>query len=182
MGCPLSEFAGTSTAWSHLLTISLSSSFIYCSSTWLLSNLLIHIEAIMVFFTGLHRFLWNLSFSHDRMLCYSYVHRNSLTVPRYSTVACLNINSRVSDITSHYVVGEVWLQDMEIGIDCNLKTWKKSQINSSSALKAVYKYLFLINRIICVTHLQDVGSRRHVSDVNPLTVNVGSIDVMASWA
>lgn len=31
-------------------------------------------------------------------------------------------------------------------------------------------------------YLQDIVSWRDISDVNPLTVNVGRIDVIASWA
>ena len=43
------------------------------------------------------------------------------TVPCHSAVACLNINSGVSDIASHYIVGEVRFQDVEIGIDSDLE-------------------------------------------------------------
>lgn len=53
--------------------------------------------------------------------------RNTRPVPCYSTVACLNIDSCVYDITSHYVVGEVGLQDVEIGVNGNLK---KSEIKT----------------------------------------------------
>ena len=45
---------------------------------------------------------------------------NLSMLPCYSAVARLNINSCVGDITSHYVVGEVRLQDEEIGINSNL--------------------------------------------------------------
>lgn len=55
--------------------------------------------------------------------------RNAHKVPCYSTVACLNINSCVGDITPHDVVGEVRLQDVEIGIDSNLKKEKNHNKN-----------------------------------------------------
>lgn len=44
----------------------------------------------------------------------------SISSPGYSAVAGLNINSRVDDVTSHHVVGEVRLQNVQVGIDSNL--------------------------------------------------------------
>lgn len=46
---------------------------------------------------------------------------NISVVPCYPTVVRLDIDPCVCDVTSHYVVGEVWLQDVEIRIDRNLK-------------------------------------------------------------
>lgn len=45
-----------------------------------------------------------------------------LAVPRYSAVAGLDINSCVGDVTSHDVVGEVRLQNVQIRIDGDLNS------------------------------------------------------------
>lgn len=41
--------------------------------------------------------------------------------PCDSAVSCLDVDACVSDITPHNVVGEVGLQDVEVGIDSYLE-------------------------------------------------------------
>lgn len=59
--------------------------------------------------------------------------RATLIVPRHSAVACLNLDPRVRDVTSHYVVGEVRLQDVEVRIDGNLEERKKKHNRSNDS-------------------------------------------------
>ena len=114
-----------------------------------------------------------------RTTCY----RNTCTVPCYSTVARLDVDSCVYDVTSHYVVGEVRFQDVEIGIDGNLEkimtnkhsVWAALQVNCISMSREK------LGKKIIMWHLQDIVSWRNVSDVDPLAVDVGSVDVMTSW-
>ena len=61
--------------------------------------------------------------------------RNTCTVPCYSTVARLDVDACVYDVTSHYVVGEVRFQDVEIGIDCNLEKVKTNEHSAWAALR-----------------------------------------------
>lgn len=42
-------------------------------------------------------------------------------VPGDSAVSCLDVDPGVCELAPHYIVGKVWLQDMEIGIYRNLQ-------------------------------------------------------------
>lgn len=47
-------------------------------------------------------------------------------IPGDSTVLCLDVDPGVCEITPHYIVSKVWLQDMEIGIYSNLQNTPQS--------------------------------------------------------
>lgn len=47
-------------------------------------------------------------------------------IPGDSTVSCLDVDPGVSEITPHYIVSKVWLQDMKIGIYSNLQNTPQS--------------------------------------------------------
>lgn len=59
-------------------------------------------------------------------------------VPCYSTATCLNIDACVYDVTPHNVVGEIWFQDVEIGIHCNLKKTKKKKKNNGNFCRNIF--------------------------------------------
>ena len=63
------------------------------------------------------RLAWQSQYRHSTLFI-------SNILPRYPTVACLDLRASVRDVTPHHVVGKVRLWDMKTGIDCHLENIK----------------------------------------------------------